>query len=92
VTNATYQPLARPIFIYVSTKGIGRPEVAQFVDFYLTQGPKLVREVGYIPLPPKAYDLGKQRVAKRVAGSMFGGKGSQVGVSIEALLERETKG
>jgi len=92
VENATYQPLSRPIFIYVSTKGIGRPEVAQFVDFYLGQGPKLVREVGYIPLPPKAYELGKQRVAKRVVGSMFGGKGSQVGVSIEALLERETKG
>src|SRR6185503_15035310 len=70
VTNATYQPLSRPIFIYVSLKGVARPEVSRFVDFYLAQGPKLIREVGYIALPAKAYDLGKQRVAKRVVGSM----------------------
>ena len=35
VVKGTYQPLARPIFIYVSIKSANRPEVQRFVDFYL---------------------------------------------------------
>jgi phosphate transport system substrate-binding protein len=50
-----------------------------------------VREVGYIPLSDAAYDLAVTRVEKRVTGSVFGGKGSQVGVSLESLLAAEAK-
>jgi phosphate transport system substrate-binding protein len=88
VANGTYQPLARPIFIYVAVKGADRPEVKAFVDFYLNEGRKLVKEVGYIPLPDKAYELVKKRFAKRVKGSLFEG-GSKVGVTIEELLSKE---
>ena len=42
VDNGTYQPLARPIFIYVSNKAAETPEVQAFVDFYLTKGRALV--------------------------------------------------
>ncbi len=92
VRGGTYQPLSRPIFIYVSKKAVVREEVANFVKFYLANSEKLVREVGYIPLPQRAYPLAQQRVDARVTGSLFGGKGSQVGVSIEALLEKEQPG
>jgi phosphate transport system substrate-binding protein len=90
VRNGTYQPLSRPIFIYISKKALAREEVANFVKFYLANSEKLVREVGYIPLPSRAYTLAQQRVDAGVTGSLFGGKGSQVGVSIEALLEKES--
>lgn len=89
VRNGTYQPLSRPIFIYVSKKGLEREAVRHFVDFYLASGERLIGEVHYIPLPSRAYDLARDRAKNRVTGSMFGGKGSQVGVSIEALLKRE---
>jgi phosphate transport system substrate-binding protein len=91
VKDATYQPLARPIFIYLSKKAADRPAVADFVNFYLTAGGPLVREVGYIPLSDEAYRLGQARVAKRTVGSVFGGKGSQVGVTLESLLAAESK-
>jgi phosphate transport system substrate-binding protein len=91
VKNATYQPLARPIFIYVNKQALDRAEVRDFVAFYLTAGRPLVREVGYIPLSDAAYDLAVTRVEKRVTGSVFGGKGSQVGVSLESLLAAEAK-
>jgi phosphate transport system substrate-binding protein len=91
VKNATYQPLARPIFIYVNKQALDRAEVRDFVAFYLTAGRPLVREVGYIPLSDAAYDLAATRVEKRVTGSVFGGKGSQVGVSLESLLAAEAK-
>jgi phosphate transport system substrate-binding protein len=89
VRNMTYQPLSRPIFIYVSAKSIDRPEISAFVKFYLSKGPKLVQEVGYIPLPERAYTLGQTRADTKKTGSIFGGKGSQVGVSIDKLLEQE---
>lgn len=90
VGNTTYQPLARPLFIYLAKRSLDRPEVASFVEFYLQSAPELVAEVGYIPLPEKAYALARGRVQARRTGSLFADGGSQVGVSIEALLERES--
>jgi len=51
VGNGTYAPLSRPIFIYVSNKGAAKPQVKEFVYFYLEQAALLAAEVGYIPLP-----------------------------------------
>jgi phosphate transport system substrate-binding protein len=87
VANGTYQPLARPVFIYVSKKAADeRPEIARFVEFYLEEGRALVKEVGYIPLPDQAYELTTQRFQKRQTGSLFE-DGSKIGVTIEQLLE-----
>jgi len=91
VKNGTYQPLARPIFVYVSRAAADRPEVAEFVKFYLTKGRPLVREVGYIPLSDQVYELALTRFDTRTTGSIFGGKGSQVGVTLESLLAVESK-
>lgn len=90
VVKGTYQPLARPIFIYVSKKSAdNRPEIRQFVDFYLKNGAELSKEVGYIALPENAYPLAAKRFEKRVVGSVFGSKGAQVGVKIEDLIQKE---
>ena len=89
VENGTYQPLSRPLFIYVKKTAADRPEVKAFVQFYLAQAAKLVPEVGYVPFKPDAYKLVQQRFDGRTTGSLFGGKGSQVGVTIAELLKRE---
>lgn len=92
VRDGSYQPLSRPIFVYVSVQSLERPEVAAFVDFYLSHGVKLVELAGYVALPERAYELGQARIARRVTGSALGGKGSRVGVSIDELLESEQVG
>ncbi len=89
VMDSTYQPLARPIFIYVSTKAAGKDEIQKFVEFYLREAAKLVREVGYIPLPKEAYEAALERFKKRVLGSVFGGGGAKVGVKMADLLRME---
>jgi phosphate transport system substrate-binding protein len=86
VLNGTYQPLARPIFIYVSSKAMNRPEVAAFVDFYLKNAATLTREVGYIPLPGAIYKKAQNRFAKRTMGSVFKEGGSVVGVKLADVL------
>ncbi|EAW38170.1 phosphate ABC transporter periplasmic phosphate-binding protein [Lyngbya sp. PCC 8106] len=51
VNNGSYKPLSRPIFIYVSTNALKRPEVKAFVEYYLQNSAELSKEVGYVPLP-----------------------------------------
>jgi phosphate transport system substrate-binding protein len=89
VLNGTYQPLARPLFIYVSVKALERPEVAEFVKFYIQNAGKLAEEVGYIGLPENVLALVKERVERRITGSAFGAHGSQVGVKLEDLYKIE---
>ena len=89
VVKGTYQPLARPIFIYVNRKSADKPEVRKFVEYYMETGAGLSKEVGYIALPDRAYELALRRFEKRVIGSVFGGHGAQVGVKIEDLLQKE---
>ena len=55
IENESYTPLARPLFIYVNKKSLERPEVKAFVEFYMTDGPDLVREVGYMAAAPSTY-------------------------------------
>ena len=50
VRNGTYRPLSRPIFIYVNTAALSRPEVQKFIEYYVTSASPLVSEVGYVPL------------------------------------------
>ena len=90
VLDGSYQPLARPIFIYVNAKSLDRPEVKKFVEYYMTHGSKLAREVKYVPLPEKAYVMNKEHLAKGKKGTVFGGV-AEVGVKIDDLLAREAK-
>ncbi len=86
--DGTYQPLSRPIFIYVSKKSVEtKPEVAKFVEFYMDNknAQKLVKEVGYVPLPENAYNVFMQRFKERKLGTAF--HGSKIGVSIGELLK-----
>ena len=90
VLDGTYQPLARPIFIYVSARALDRPEVRKFVEFYLTHGSALAREVKYVPLPDRAYAMNREHLARKKIGTVFGGV-AEVGVRIDELLAREAK-
>ena len=71
VGNGSYSPLSRPIFIYPKVQALDRPEIRSFIDFYLEEGPALVREVGYIPLTDAEYELSRKRFAERKTGTMF---------------------
>lgn len=88
VENASYQPLSRPIFVYVKAKSLDKPEVKEFVDFYMKNAEKLVREVRYVPLPKAAYEGNLKHAKDKKYGSVFGGK-NEVGITIEELMKRE---
>src|SRR5687768_2026823 len=90
VLKGSYTPLARPIFIYVNAKSLGKPEVKEFVEYYMTNGAALAKEVKYVPLPDSAYKTALQHVQKGKKGTVFGGT-AEVGVTIDELLRREAR-
>jgi phosphate transport system substrate-binding protein len=90
VNNGSYQPLSRPIFMYVKADAAERPEVRDFVEFFLKHGGELSKEVGYVDLPASAYVLALNNFHDRKLGTGFGGT-PVVGLHVEDLLKREAK-
>ena len=88
IRTGTYQPLSRPVFIYVSVKAAERPEVQRFIEFYLKNAETLVREVNYVGLGANAYQMVGDRFSKRTTGSAFAGVNT-VGMTIDQLLAKE---
>jgi len=90
VENGTYTPLSRPLFVYVSAKSYERPEIKEFVSYYLSKAPELVAEAKYVPLPIEVYQLAREQVEKGRVGTAFGGH-SPIGVQVRELLQRKKK-
>jgi phosphate transport system substrate-binding protein len=90
VINGTYQPLSRPIFIYINAKAAQKGEVKQFVEYFNKHGEKLTKEVKYVPLPAKAYVHNLDVLSKNQLGTKFGGE-NKVGLTIEELMKLEAK-
>ncbi|ACK68003.1 phosphate binding protein [Rippkaea orientalis PCC 8801] len=91
VETAQYQPLARPLFIYVNLASAqNNTSLREFIDFYLAQAPTLVPKVGYIPLPQEAYQLDKITFHKGEAGTVFEGK-SEFNLTIPELLRKQAQ-
>ena len=90
VISGDYQPLSRPIFIYVNAASVDKPEVKEFVEFYLKNAAALTKEVKYVPLTDADYKHALENFTKKKTGTAFGGH-SEVGVKVSDLLKRDPK-
>ena len=90
VLDGSYNPFSRPLFIYINAQSAQRPEVKEFVEFYLSQGAQYIKEVKYVPFVPAAYQTALQHFHNNKLGTVFGGT-PQVGLKVEDLLSREAK-
>ncbi len=90
VEDGSYQPLSRPIFIYVNMKAAERPEVKEFVAFFMKNASSLVRGAQYFPLPPRAYTRNMEVFKTKRLGTVFDGF-LPGGLTIDDLLQRESR-
>jgi phosphate transport system substrate-binding protein len=90
VDNGTYQPLSRPIFIYVSEKSLDKPEIKDFVDFYMKNARNWSRKSSTSRCRPKPTAGNLEHLAKKKLGTVFGGQ-NEVGLTIEQLMKREAQ-
>lgn len=90
VADGTYQPLSRPLFLYIAQAAAARPEISAFTRFFLSpDSTKYVTKVGYVPLPTAALITQAARFVKGVTGSALGAHGSVTGVGLTAFDEDE---
>jgi phosphate transport system substrate-binding protein len=62
IASGEYQPLSRPMFIYVSGEALSRPEVQSFIRFYMENADELVPAAGYVPVAAETYQENLSRV------------------------------
>lgn len=91
VENNQYQPLSRPLFIYVNAKSAQEnPALQSLVEFYLKNAGEVVPKVGYIPLQPDGYRLADIQFQKMKVGTVFDGK-PRYDLTITDLLKEQAK-
>lgn len=91
VRSGEYQPLSRPLLIYVNAQSLEeKPELKEFLEYYLTQGRPSINIVGSIPLPDEIYNLALKRMENKQVGTVFEGKAA-INLKIEELFRREAK-
>ena len=90
VQAGDYQPLSRPLFLYVSARSAERKEVADFVNFYVRSARLVAPDVGSVGLSPDVLGLAVKRFEKRVKGPVFGGLSDIIGLSLADLMQAET--
>lgn len=87
VLNGTYQPLARPLFIYVRKDSLARPEMASFIDFLLKGEEETTRRVGYIPLSKELQQVARSRFESQKTGSIFESVTQHAGINLLELYK-----
>ncbi|MFN9645680.1 MAG: PstS family phosphate ABC transporter substrate-binding protein [Cyanobacteriota bacterium] len=88
VQNETYQPLSRPMFIYVNARLLSEnPSLQYFVNYYLNNASRLVRQEGSIPLSDSQYRLVQNKFFRHVLGSAFAGE-LPIGLTISEVVYR----
>jgi phosphate transport system substrate-binding protein len=91
VEAGQYQPLSRPLFIYVNSSAVQKnPALKEFVEFYLERSPEIVSSVGYIRLPEEGYQLTNVHFHRGKVGTVFEGK-SVMNLTIGELLRKQAK-
>ncbi|GAA5505367.1 PstS family phosphate ABC transporter substrate-binding protein [Novipirellula caenicola] len=71
IENGEYAPFSRPLFIYVKTDSMKRPEVKQFLEFYLREAGKLAEMVDYVALPDSMYEVVRAHYEERITGTHY---------------------
>ena len=91
VRNGEYQPLSRPLMIYVNAESLeAKTQLQDFLQYYLTQGRPFVKVVGSIPLSDETYNLALKRLKNQQTGTVFAGD-IPINFRMEDLLEKESQ-
>lgn len=69
IEDGSYAPLSRPLLIYVNRASLARPEVREFVEYYLSTVSELAHQVGYVPLSASAHSASEASLREALNAS-----------------------
>jgi phosphate transport system substrate-binding protein len=84
IARGQYQPLSRPLFLYVSAKSLERPEVKSFAELYVQRAGATARTLDYVPLTEDLYRVALDSLRRGTAGTRWAGS-VPVGLTQESL-------
>jgi phosphate transport system substrate-binding protein len=90
IAAGTYQPLSRPLFLYVSATAAGHRQTENFVEYYLDHAAEAATAVGTVALPNQLITISRRRFRQRQPGSAFASGGIEIGLTLPELLQAET--
>jgi phosphate transport system substrate-binding protein len=70
VRDGSYHPLARPLFIYVRTSSLARPETAKFIEFYLDNAADIASRTGYVAVTDEIAQENRDRLDSALKGEV----------------------
>ena len=88
VLNGAYQPLARPLFLYVNAASLDMPGTRAFAEFLAANGARLARAADLVPLTDATYQTNTVRLRSRSKGTLWAGT-VPVGMTVEALQKKQ---
>jgi phosphate transport system substrate-binding protein len=91
VEKNQYQPLSRPLFIYVNLSSIqDKSLLSTFVSYYIQNAATTAKSVGYVPLPEDSRNLNFVNFHQGKVGTVFDGE-AQINLTLAELLRKEGK-
>jgi phosphate transport system substrate-binding protein len=92
IGSNAYQPMTRPLFVYVARKAVDRAEVQALMSFYLDEkrigNREFMLDVGYVPASRRLRDASRAILAGKVTGTAFGGEFA--GMDAKAIAAKYT--
>jgi len=92
IGSNTYQPMTRPLFVYIARKSADRPEVQALMNFYLDEkrigNREFLLDVGYVPAARRLREASRAIFAGKIVGTAFGG--TFAGMTAQQIAEKYT--
>ncbi|MFL5761650.1 MAG: PstS family phosphate ABC transporter substrate-binding protein [Thermomicrobiales bacterium] len=71
IRDSSYAPLSRPLFIYINADSLAsKPQVQEFLRFYIASAPALVDDVGFVDAPTDIYVKDQKKVEDSISGAI----------------------
>jgi phosphate transport system substrate-binding protein len=91
VEKNQYQPLSRPLFIYVNPRSSSNRQIlGKFVRLYINKAATIADSVGYVPLPDAVRNINYIHFNRGKTGTAFGGK-ARLNAKISDLLPKKAE-
>jgi phosphate transport system substrate-binding protein len=70
IRDGSYAPLSRPLYVYVKKESFSRPEIQEFMRFYIANAQQLVDDVGFVDSPVNIYVEDQAKIEGIIAGTV----------------------
>jgi phosphate transport system substrate-binding protein len=88
VASGAYQPLSRPLFLYINAQALDQPSIRSVAEFIVSNGARLAKTADLVPLNDASYQAAANRLRSRSKGTQWAGS-IPVGLTPDTLQKKQ---